>query len=237
MADIKTPLPGQQQEQPQGQERRDESGRSWVTPVVLGTVLIVALVGALMLYNHVASKTDGAGTGGSTDTTATAKAKATPTPAKKTDEWPSGVAGLSVTATATVPDFTMTDANGNEVALSSLVGAPTVLNFWASWCVPCCDELPAFQKMYDQYGTQVNFVMLNVGGKGDTVAVVQKFYQDHGYTFPLYFDESGDGATLFGVTSIPETVFLNESGLNYGKVVGRMSQATLAKALRLITQQ
>jgi len=228
-----------------------KNNRTWITPVALGAALVILLVGALLIYNHFESKTADTPGGSSAETTTTAETTSTPeaTSTAPTDEVSggtentgeatggnTGIPGVASTATQAAPDFTMTDINGTPVALSSFKGLPTIMNFWASWCAPCRDELDAFQKMYDTYGTRVNFVMLNVGGQGDTVASVQKFCKDHGYTFPLYFDESGDGTTLFGVTGVPETVFLNAQGLSYGKIVGGMPQSMLAQGMQLLTK-
>jgi len=218
-----------------------KKNRTIITLVALGAALVVLLVGALLIYNHFEGKAADNTGGSSTETTATAEATSTSTTGDGTENTgetttsDTGIPGVASTASQEAPDFTMTDVNGSPVTLSSLRGMPTVMNFWASWCPPCREELGAFQKMYDEYGTRVNFVMLNVGGQGDTVATVQKFCKDNGYTFPLYFDD-GDGATLFGVTGIPETVFLNAKGLSYGKVVGGMPQAMLAKGMQLLTQ-
>jgi peroxiredoxin len=212
----------------------------WIMPAALGVVLVAVLVGALLLYNHFESKTTTAlrGSGSSSTATATDTASsASPGDNAAASGGSTGLPpGLSDAAVAGVPDFTMTDSNDNPVELASFKGLPTIMNFWTTWCPSCREELDAFQKMYDRYGTRVNFVMLNMGGQGDTTASVQKFCADNGYTFPVYFDEGGDGATLFGVTGVPETVFLNAQGLSYGKVVGGMPQGMLAQGMALLTR-
>lgn len=215
-----------------------KSGRGWVLPAVVGVVLVAVLVGALLLYSRLENKMDSTADRtpayhSSTDTTASAEA----TPAPAADAaiiGDSGIPGVFKTATQTAPDLTLTDVNGATVRLSSLRGLPTVINFWSTGCAPCREEMDGFQKMYDEYGTQVNFVMLNPVSQGDTVASAQKFCNDHGYTFPLYFDEDDDAITLFGVTGLPETVLLNAKGQSYGKVIGGMPQSMLAQAMQLL---
>ncbi|MCL2655663.1 MAG: TlpA family protein disulfide reductase [Coriobacteriia bacterium] len=223
-----------------------KNNRGWIMPVALGAALVVLLVGALLIYNHFEGKIGGGAASTSTETTATASADTTatsPTEGAETTgqaaaaEGDTGIPGVANTATQSVPDFTMTDANGTALTLSGFRGLPTIMNFWASWCPPCREELDAFQKMYDTYGTSVNFIMLNVGGQGDTVASVKKFCADRGYTFPVYFGEGSDATTLFGVTGIPETVFLDAYGHSYGKVVGGMPESMLAKAMVLLTKK
>jgi len=60
-------------------------------------------------------------------------------------------AGLATTVGEKAPDFRLPRLTGEEVALASFQGKVTLVNFWASWCVPCRDELPALQKIYDKY--------------------------------------------------------------------------------------
>ncbi|MCL2882768.1 MAG: TlpA family protein disulfide reductase [Coriobacteriia bacterium] len=220
-----------------------KNNRNWVMPVVLGVVLVAVLAGALLIYNHFENQSADHANIASTDTTATAETTTTPpggvgdSGAGSTSGGGVGVPGLASTATESVPDFTLTSANGAPLTLSGFRGLPTIINFWASWCAPCRAELDSFQKMYDRYGNDVNFIMLNVGGQGDTVASVQKFCKDNGYTFPLYFDEGGDATTLFGVTGIPETVFLDAYGRSYGKVIGSMPEATLQRGMALLIKK
>ena len=68
--------------------------------------------------------------------------------------------------------FTMSDVNGNTLQLSSLLDKPIVLNFWASWCPPCKAELGDFEKAFQKYGSQVNFVMLSVDDSIDEARTI-----------------------------------------------------------------
>ena len=110
-------------------------------------------------------------------------------------------------------DFTATDIDGNEVKLSDFFGKPIVLNFWASWCGPCKYEMPFFQTMYDEYGEEVHFIMLNLSdGYQETVENAKKFIEDNNYTFPVYYDTSMDAAFKYAVYSIPVTYLINSDG-------------------------
>ncbi|MBP3544577.1 MAG: TlpA family protein disulfide reductase, partial [Lachnospiraceae bacterium] len=60
------------------------------------------------------------------------------------------------------PDFTVIDAEGNEVKLSDMRGKPVVVNFWASWCGPCKMEMPEFEEVYKELGDEVHFMMVNL---------------------------------------------------------------------------
>ena len=108
------------------------------------------------------------------------------------------------------PDFTVYDIGGNPVKLSDFRGRPIVLNFWASDCYYCVQEMPDFQKAYEKYGDEVVFLMVchvNFGGRSP--AYEKNFIDNRGYTFPVYFDTSADAVYTYGISSIPQTFFIN----------------------------
>lgn len=111
------------------------------------------------------------------------------------------------------PDFLMTDSDGNTVRLSDFEGKPVVLNFWASWCGPCKNEMPEFDKLYSEFGDEFHFLMVNLtDGSRETVAGAKEFIEEAGYGFSVYFDIDGEGASEFSVYSIPVTYFIDARG-------------------------
>ena len=128
----------------------------------------------------------------------------------------------------TAPDFVVYDKDGNEVSLNSMLGKPVVMNFWATWCGPCKSELPAFEEMYAKYKNDVNFMMINVtDGESQTREIVDKFVDDYGYSFPVYYDETIQASYIYGASSIPLTVFVYPDGALYGGRVGAMQKTEL----------
>jgi len=127
-------------------------------------------------------------------------------------------------------DFTVYDADGNEVTLSSKFGKPIVLNFWASWCGPCQSELPDFNKVYAELGGQVEFFMVNLDSAG-TEDDVQDFLTENGYTFPVYYDTNYEGAIAYGVTGIPASYFINSDGNIVVTQHGMISEETLRSSI------
>lgn len=141
------------------------------------------------------------------------------------------------TASTKVPDFTVYDLEGNALSLYDCLGKPVVLNFWATWCGPCQSEMPAFDKMYQQYSDQVTFLMVNVtDGSRDTVESVTSFYKDSGYTFPIYFDTTLEAAMTYGAYSIPLTFFIDAEGNLLYNQMGAISEEALAQCMELLVQ-
>ena len=130
------------------------------------------------------------------------------------------------------PDFTVYDAEGNEVRLSDFAGKPVVLNFWASWCGPCKSELPAFENVWQEFGGDIEFLMVNLtDGVSETVDGVSKFVSKNGFTFPVYFDTAQNAAYTYGVTSIPATALVNADGEIVAAQVGAVSEDSLRNAV------
>ena len=128
----------------------------------------------------------------------------------------------------TAPDFTVLDKDGNTVRLSDTFGKPVVINFWATWCPPCKQELPDFDKLCKEYGDRVVFMMVNLtDGYRDTVDGTKRFVSGKGYTFPVYFDTKDNAASAYNVSSIPQTTFIDAKGNIYTTRIGAMNEAML----------
>lgn len=109
-------------------------------------------------------------------------------------------------------DFSFYDGNGNLCKLSDFKGKPVVLNLWASWCGPCQNEIPIFQKYYETE-ENVTFIMLNqCDGRRETVAKATQFVEKNNYTFPVYFDTKSDSMIALNTIYLPTTVFINAEG-------------------------
>ena len=133
------------------------------------------------------------------------------------------------------PDFTVYDADGNEVRLSDFVGKPVVLNFWASWCGPCQGEMPDFQQMYQQYGDEIQFMMVNLtDGSRETVSSASAFVKNKGYTFPVFYDTDLDAATVYGVYSIPITILIDAQGSYVAHAAGAVTADALQMGIDML---
>ncbi len=109
-----------------------------------------------------------------------------------------------------IQDFDMTLLDGTEVSFEEYRGRKVLLNFWATWCDPCVGEMPAFQKLTEEYPEELVILAVNCSEDQDTV---EKFIQNNSYTFPIVLDTDGAIQGLFGgITSLPATVIIDEEG-------------------------
>ncbi len=139
---------------------------------------------------------------------------------------PNGPEALDAVATQ-ASDFTMQDAEGNNVLLSSFEGTPVVLNFWTSWCSYCKAEMPDFEEAYKQYGDQVQFVMLNVVKSEKNSEDGRNFIRNAGYTFPVFYDTEGNATTLYAIRGFPATIFIDKDGRIVEKSLGKITPEKL----------
>ena len=194
------------------------SSRKTIIAIAAFALFIVL---ALVAYNAL---TDGAGinsgNAGNTNTTTDGN---------------TATAALPTSAPRTAPDFTVYDQAGEPVRLIDFAGRPVVLNFWASWCGPCKAEMPIFDKIHQETGTEIDFVMLNlVDGQRETVETGLAYLKDGGYSFKPYFDSKQQAANKYGITAIPSTYFINAEGEIIYFYRGAMDEAHLRAAIALI---
>jgi len=134
---------------------------------------------------------------------------------------PSGPSGSRVGDLAA--DFTLIDLDGQTITLSSLQGRPVMLNFWASWCGPCRNEMPEIQAVYiERLVDSPSLVILSIN-LGENSATVRQFMEDGNYTFQALLDSEKSVALLYDVTAIPTTFFIDENGIIIEKRLGAFS--------------
>ena len=200
--------------------------------IILLTVIVVLFVGGGLLYSTL-SENNGIGNGSTTTAREVSDAAATT---------------IAITAsTASVPsegidvgdlasDFTLKNYEGEDVSLSDYRGKIVILNFWASWCGPCKNEMPNIQAIQDEItaaGSDADTVILSVNltdGQRETKDTAYGFMTANGYTSTLVFDD-GSASTLYQIYFIPETFILNKEGIIIKVITGAAELDTLNAAV------
>ncbi|MCD8171370.1 MAG: TlpA family protein disulfide reductase [Clostridiales bacterium] len=117
--------------------------------------------------------------------------------------------GVPLKAGNKAPDFTAELIDGSSISLSDLKGKPVIINFWATWCGPCVREMPAFERLKEDFGDEIGIIAVNCGDDADTV---KDFVDEYGYTFPVVLDGDYEVTMLYPSNSIPYTVVLDANG-------------------------
>jgi len=119
------------------------------------------------------------------------------------------------------PDFTLTDINGEDITLSNLKGKKVLLNFWATWCPYCVEEMPDLNKIYNENKDELVVVGVDVG---EDIQIVNKFLRDNGVDYPIVLDTNGRVALKYNANiSLPTSYIIDEEGIIKGNQLGLMT--------------
>jgi peroxiredoxin len=132
------------------------------------------------------------------------------------------------------PSFSAPDIEGDEFRLLDYRGEVVVLNFWATWCAECEDEIPEFESIWREVGADgVQFVGVAMN---DSVAAVSAVARDQNVSFPLIVEEEGQITSSYGVTGVPETFIIDQDGKVAFIHVGVVDSDTLMDELVELTK-
>jgi cytochrome oxidase Cu insertion factor (SCO1/SenC/PrrC family) len=141
-----------------------------------------------------------------------------------------GVAAPSSTDEGQAQDFALTSLHGEKVNLSQYRGRPVLINFWATYCVPCRVEMPLIQRMADQHS---NLVVLLVDER-DSTPGARTFISDLHIRSTVLLDVEGSAGDLYHVAGLPTTLFVRPDGSIQGRYLGQTSQQVLGPHLAAI---
>jgi thiol-disulfide isomerase/thioredoxin len=118
----------------------------------------------------------------------------------------------------------MTTLDGQQVALRDFRGRWVVLNFWATWCAPCVEEMPALQALADEMAAQAVVLGINLREDSNTI---RAFAAEHRVRFPLLLNPDDATVLAYTVVGLPQTVLIDPSGVVMARAFGPVNTAEL----------
>jgi cytochrome c biogenesis protein CcmG/thiol:disulfide interchange protein DsbE len=208
-----------------GVEERPQNRREWsgvVRSLVLPVLIVATIVGVLFYLER-------RGGGGSANSDGYGTV-ALPPGANATGRAPATDVGRAA------PDFLLQTPDGGQLRFSDLRGKPVLVNFWASWCAPCRQEMPEIVKAYDAHAAEGLVVVAVDLQEND--GVVQAFAQDFGMRFPIVIDRTGGVADAWRiggpVQGIPSSYFIDRDGIVRARSFGPMTAGVIDDNLETI---
>jgi len=128
--------------------------------------------------------------------------------------------GTAATEKSPAPDVLVKSlSDGSSLKLSDLKGKVVLLNFWATWCPPCREEIPSMMKLNSiMAGKPFQMVAVSVD-EGEKPSI-ESFFKETGFSLPTYLDESGASVKSYGITGVPESFIIDKQGILVKKVIG-----------------
>jgi len=129
------------------------------------------------------------------------------------------------------PDFTLTDMQGQQVSLAQFQGKVVLLNFWATWCPPCREEMPSMEQLHKKYQDK-GLVILALNVEENGLAAVGSYLTRNPHSFPILLDPNADVQNLYQVFRLPESFLIDRNGIVVDKIIGGrdwMSESLQAK--------
>lgn len=131
------------------------------------------------------------------------------------------------------PDFALPTLDGGSFSAQDLIGRPTVLSFFTTWCPYCRRQTPILVAASEEYGHQVQFIGIDLREKAD---LVRAYADKYGIRYPILLDREGTVSAAYRVTGVPVTYFLDAQGRMVARHIGALSEAKLRGYLRKITR-
>lgn len=154
-----------------------------------------------------------------------------------------GVAGLFVAASRAarlpgtpvstlLPDVRVSALDGEVLSLGDLRGRPVLINFWATWCPPCREEMPALARVERKWAGR-GAAVLAINFEEDRAAI-ERYLEENGLALPVYADSAGEAAELLDITYLPTTLFVDGAGVIRSRVEGPLTQGQMEAGLRAL---
>ncbi len=142
-------------------------------------------------------------------------------------------AGNTESTTITTPkppmELALKDTDGKPVFLRDLRGEVVLLNYWASWCSPCREEMPLLDAFYQEHQSE-GFTLIAINVSESAIAAAD-YVEEHGYTFPVWSDPAGNSMIEIGISGLPASLLLDREGRLQKVWLGPLTQKMLEEAV------
>lgn len=128
------------------------------------------------------------------------------------------------------PGFTLPSLDGKSFSTKDTKGKPLVINFWASWCGPCKDEVPELIELYKKHQGEFNLYGVDLTST-DTMGAMKAFVRDYNINYPVLLDKKGKVAELYNINAFPTTYLVNTDGMIVKKIRGYAGDGKLKKEI------
>lgn len=117
------------------------------------------------------------------------------------------------------PNFSLPDLKGQMIELKNYRGKVVFINFWATWCLTCEEEMPSMERLYQMFkGKPFEMLTISIDKEGENA--INDYLEKFGLTFPVLLDPKSNVAELYRTTGVPETFIIDKNGFIYHKSVG-----------------
>jgi len=130
---------------------------------------------------------------------------------------------IGIQAGNKAPDFELETLSGEQLKLSDLQGKKVILNFWATWCPPCKEEMPEMQEYYDEHQDEVEILAVNLTDSESDVQTVSDYIEEYSYTYPIPLDKEATVSEEYKIFSVPTTYFIDTEGIVQQSRIGPMT--------------
>jgi thiol-disulfide isomerase/thioredoxin len=135
---------------------------------------------------------------------------------------------------APLPQVTVSTLAGERIDLADLRGRPVLINFWATWCPPCAEEMPALERVERKWAAR-GAAVLAINFEEDRQAI-ERYLEESGLSLPVYTDSAGEVAKMLDITYLPTTLFVDAAGVVRSRVEGPLTQGQMEAGLRALRQ-
>lgn len=133
------------------------------------------------------------------------------------------------------PDFVLETLEGENVQLSDYRGKKVLVNFWATWCGPCREEMPAMQEFYDDYADEIEILAVNVTDSEKSVDDVQNFIDEFDFTYPILLDTDMGVSNEYRAVGLPTTYFIGTDGIiQVPRKIGPMTYDYMEETMQML---